>query len=117
MTPLTMNNEAFIKHIMSLYERGLDIIVAKNKDYANSTNPFRNFESASIVGVSPDRAILVRVLDKLSRISNCLNSEVAVRDETVDDTIIDAINYLAILHAYRYRQKDDVRGTDSSDQA
>ena len=95
-----MTRQQLLHHIEKLYERGLTIIAAKNADYAADQDAFKNFRSAEVVGVAPDRAILVRVMDKLSRVGNLLDKEADVKDESVDDTILDAINYLAILHAY-----------------
>jgi len=43
---------------------------------------------------------MVRILDKMARISNLMHKEAKVKDETVLDTIADAINYLAILLAW-----------------
>lgn len=100
-----MTTQQFIENIQQTYAKGVTIIQKKNADYANSTNPFRNFESASIVGISVDRAILLRVLDKLSRAGNLLDKSPAVVDESLEDTLIDAINYLAILKAYRERNR------------
>ncbi len=98
-----MTQEQFIANIENTYNTGVGIIKVKNQDYANSANPFRNFESASVVGIGVERAILLRVLDKLSRIGNLIDKEPAVTDEKMEDTIVDAINYLAILKAYRAR--------------
>lgn len=95
-----MNQDEFYGSIQKTFADGLGLIKIKNADYANSTNPFRNFESANIAGLEVDRAILVRVLDKLSRVSNLLGKDPAVVEETVNDTILDAINYLAIMKAY-----------------
>ena len=96
-----MTKDNFIKNIEATYLRGVEIIKIKNRDYAGDTDPFKNFRSASIAGIEVDRAILIRILDKLSRISNLLNNEPAVKDEKIEDTILDCINYLAILKAYR----------------
>jgi hypothetical protein len=95
-----MNQKEFIASIEKTYRDGINLIIKKNQDYANSENPFKNFESAYVVGVSIDRAILVRVLDKLSRISNLLEKEAEVKDEKLEDTILDCINYLSILKAH-----------------
>ena len=76
------------------------IVVLKNKDYAENDSPFKNFRMSEQVGVDPARAILVRISDKLSRISNLLDREAEVKDERLEDSCIDAINYFAILNAY-----------------
>ena len=91
-----MNKSEFFSGIEKTFSECLEIVKKKNLDYAGE-EPFKNFRSASVIGVDFKKAILVRVLDKISRISNCLDREVAVKDEQVEDTIKDAINYLAIL--------------------
>lgn len=95
-----MTTPEFIKSIEKTYHDGVELIKIKNHDYAGMEDPWRNFRSAEIVGLGPDRAILVRVLDKIARVSNLLNSKAKV-DEKIEDTILDCINYLAILKAYK----------------
>jgi len=102
-----MTQDEFFKSLSETFNKGLGIINKKNQDYANSTNPFKNFESASVVGVGVERAILLRILDKISRIGNLIDKEAAVVEESLEDTIVDAINYLAILKAYRERNKNN----------
>lgn len=96
-----MTTKEFLKSIERTFAVGLDICTKKNADYAGEDDPFKNFKSAEVVGVPLERAILVRVLDKLSRVSNLLDKEAAVADESIEDTLIDMINYLAILKAHR----------------
>jgi hypothetical protein len=80
--------------------------VRKNHDYGGSNkDPYANFRNSTIAGVPVERGILVRLMDKMSRISTLLDKEGMVKDEAVDDTIDDAINYLAILKSYRKRNK------------
>lgn len=100
-----MNTTEFLSSISKTYADGVKIIKKKNQDYANSTDPFRNFRSATIVGIGIERAILLRVLDKLSRCANLIDKQPSVVDESLEDTLIDAINYLAILKAYRENNK------------
>jgi len=92
-----MTREQFIKGLETTYTECLNIVKAKNKDYATDTDPWKNFRFANMVGVEYKRAILVRMSDKLARISNILDKEVAVKDEDVQDTLKDLINYSAIL--------------------
>lgn len=92
--------EEFLKDLETTFTDCLVIANNKNKDYANSDDPFKNFKMSEQVGVDPARAILVRISDKLSRISNLLDREGEVKDERLEDTVMDCINYLAILKAY-----------------
>jgi len=95
-----MSKEEFFKNIEKTFETCLDISKKKNNDYSKGESPFKNFELSEFMGVKPARGILVRITDKLSRISNLLEGEYKVKDERIEDTINDAINYLAILKAY-----------------
>lgn len=100
-----MNREEFIASIESTYKKGVSIVKMKNADYANSDDPFKNFRSAEIVGLTVERAILVRVLDKITRISNLLGKEADVKEESLEDSCLDMINYMAIFVAYRESNK------------
>jgi hypothetical protein len=94
-----MKREKFIKAIEDTYTEAVKILKAKNKDYAGTEDPFKNFRFADLVGVSVERAIMVRMSDKLARISNIQGKETAVK-ETISDTLTDLINYSAILKVY-----------------
>lgn len=93
--PLTTKD--FIDGIEETFTKCFDVVKRKNSDYANENDPLYNFNFCQRVGVAPARGILVRLTDKLSRISNLLDREAQVKDESIIDSIEDAINYLAIL--------------------
>lgn len=95
-----MNKGEFFEDLNATFAACLEISHKKNADYAGDADPFKNFRMSEQVGVDPARAILVRISDKLSRISNLLDREAEVKDERLEDTICDMINYLAILKAY-----------------
>lgn len=84
-----------------------EILIKKNKDYAGLGNPFKNFDYIEHLGIKSEIGVLVRLNDKMMRISNLLQREAFVVDETIEDTINDAINYLAILKAILQRNKND----------
>jgi len=89
--------DTFIAGLEENSKKGIDLIKLKSKDYAGSDDPWKNFKSAEIVGVDYKKAILVRIMDKISRASNLLDKEPAVNDEKIEDTLIDLINYGNIL--------------------
>lgn len=104
-----MNRAQFIKSIEKTYKDGVEIIRIKNADYGADENPFKNFESARVIGLDVKEAILLRTLDKMSRMGNLLKQEAQVKDESIEDSIVDAINYLAILKAYIEYESQSIR--------
>lgn len=106
VTKKSMNRTQFRAYIAEIFQKGLALIDKKNADYAGEDDPFANFNNASIAHVSVPQAILVRISDKMSRIGNLLVRPAVVLDESLEDTIIDAINYLAILLAWLESQKN-----------
>ena len=90
----------FVKQIEATYKKCLGILEKKNKDYAGETDPWRNFRWSELADIDVPHAIMVRILDKMARISNLLTKEADVKEEKIEDTIEDAINYLAILLAF-----------------
>ena len=77
----------------------LDLLKKKNSDYAGSdgNNPFA--ESLGIC--STEQAFLVRMTDKMSRLSSFASKgKLDVEDESVYDTLVDLINYSVLLAGY-----------------
>lgn len=101
-----MNRDELMEHLEEGFEICLETVRRKNNDYAGEAgdNPFANFESSVVVGVSVERAMLVRWLDKVKRISNLLEQDAMVEEESINDTLLDAINYPALLRAYLISQ-------------
>jgi len=101
-----MNQKQFLEHIENTFATGLELVKRKNEDYAVEVNPFQNFDFAKLIGLKPEQAILVRVSDKLARVSNLLRKDdVSVVEESIQDTCLDMLNYLAILMAYMENEK------------
>ena len=92
-----MTNKQFISSLRKNYNLGLGLMKRKNKDYANDLNPFKNFETSTLVGVSVEKAIMVRMLDKFTRAANLLGKDADVNDEKLEDTLLDLMNYTNIL--------------------
>ena len=99
-----MTTAEFLKSLDGTFAQCLDTAQRKNADYAKEADPFNNFRLVEAMGVCDvQTGIMVRLSDKFSRMGNLLKDGAVneVKDESVDDTIRDAINYLAILLAYR----------------
>ena len=74
----------------NLYER-------KNHDYGNSFAQQRLRRKDSI---------LVRLYDKYLRIEQLMNSEAKVKDESIEDTLLDLANYCIMEVVERYIEKE-----------
>ena len=82
------------------FESALAIIKKKNADYGASDDALRNFRFVEQLGIPMEIGIITRIADKLARIGKIITTgKQEVLDETVQDTIVDIINYLIILKA------------------
>lgn len=104
-----MTKESFLHSLANTFDVCLETAKRKNADYAKEADPFNNFRLVEAMGVCDvQTGIMVRLSDKFSRMGNLLKEGAVaqVKDEAVDDTIRDSINYLAILLAYRESVRD-----------
>ncbi len=111
-----MNRNNFIRALERNFEAGLALMISKNADYANEVDSFANFKRSELVKVPVERGILVRVEDKISRISNLLDTEPEVKDEDLEQTVIDTMNYFNILLTYiQQKGAEDVAGKKNTE--
>lgn len=98
----TQFKEEFKKTLNTMYS----IMEKKNADYAKES-AFWNFELVEKLWItSIEKGILVRMADKMSRISTIIDQEAQVKDEAIEDTLQDLANYAIILKIYlEYRSK------------
>jgi len=98
-----MDTKTFLEMLQKNSDKGMDLIKAKNQDYATNKDPFSNFRMVENIGLATlEQAILMRMCDKFARIVNLLKKDsAAVKDESVEDTLLDIMNYANILLAYR----------------
>jgi hypothetical protein len=98
---LNGNRGRFVTSMTNNSLGALDLVISKTKDYATIDDPYRNFRMSESVGVSVEKGILVRMCDKLSRIGNLIErNDHSVKDESIEDTLIDIMNYSNILLCY-----------------
>lgn len=99
-----MNREQLFAHHIELTDKALGIMRMKNNDYAGSggEEPFANFQRCESMGVcSAERGFLVRIIDKVSRLSTFVNDgKLAVKNESYEDAILDIMNYCVLMSAY-----------------
>jgi hypothetical protein len=104
-----MNREELFQIHKNLCKNALELMQKKNHDYSGKggNEPFANFTRAEAMGITTtEKGIMVRLLDKMSRLSSFLDSkEFKVKDEKLEDTIVDMINYSVLLYAYIQSKK------------
>jgi hypothetical protein len=103
------NTQDLLNHHEDLCKLARDLMAVKNHDYAGSKGdtPWMNFQRSEEMGIcSTEQAFLVRITDKISRLITFANNGVLlVKDEGVEDSIIDLINYLVLLSAFLNNKK------------
>lgn len=89
-------DELFNLHA-NMCAKALDICKKKNHDYSKG-HPFGNFMVAEAMQVTTaEGGIIVRIGDKLSRLSSVLEKGAQVQ-ESIEDTCLDIINYAILLY-------------------
>lgn len=95
-----------VENIRCTFAKALTIVAKKNGDYGAVSDTFANFRGAVYLGLSEEKGILMRMMDKIIRINHLLDHPAYVTEESMDDTILDLINYAAILKAFRDLEKN-----------
>jgi hypothetical protein len=99
-----MNRDELLKNHEVLCEKAYELMKRKNADYAGrkGVEPFANFTRCESMGVcATEQGMLVRMIDKISRLSSFVEAGVfQVKDESLEDTIVDVINYAVLFASY-----------------
>ena len=101
-----MNNttpEQYLKRFKEITDKMLEVTTAKNKDYSWEALAFKNFETISFLTdwkTTTEQGFLVRMTDKITRIANLLETENAVVDEKLEDTLLDLSIYSILFKIY-----------------
>jgi len=100
----------------------LKLINSKNNDYANPSDFYANFRLTEQAGIPMFIGVHIRLLDKVSRLNSFIErfqrtGKMTTEHESIEDTLLDLINYSAIeLDTYR-RWKKEISNieTDNND--
>lgn len=96
---MSISRKELTKIAYNLFDEAVVILEAKNKDYANEEDVFANFRASQVLGIKPEMALLIRCLDKIARLRAFIdNGELAVKDESYRDAVVDVINYMVLLY-------------------
>ena len=101
------NQQKYTVCVAAVFKRCLKIVDERSSKYASAEYPFENFEaSASVSETTVSQGIMTRFGDKLMRLKKALTelrntgAITEFSDESLEDTICDMINYLAILRVW-----------------
>ena len=88
----TMENK-FMDKYKEIADNMIETCIAKNNDYGSSVED--TYEKFG------DISYLVRITDKYNRILSLIDKEAEVKNESIDDTILDLSNYCLLWLASR----------------
>lgn len=98
-----MTKAEYFEFHQQCIEKMSAITKAKNADYTGTgDDPFANFTRVEALGVcSTEQGFLTRMVDKLARINSfAQKGELQVKDESVEDTLLDLANYAILFAGY-----------------
>lgn len=99
-------HELLVLH-KDLCEQAHQLMEAKNADYSSGQDPFHNFRMAQMVGISPEKGILMRMCDKIARLKTYAeHGKLSVENEGGVDSVVDIINY-AVLYIGMVHEKQE----------
>ena len=84
------------------FDEAYNLVKGKSTDYAERENKFSNFEQAAIAaGISVEQVFLVLIGVKVARLTQLMTADKEPNFESIDDNLLDLINYPGLLRAYR----------------
>jgi hypothetical protein len=113
-----MNHKQLLTAMENGYAKNLEITRQKNNDYAgqDTLDAFANFKLIEHVSggkITAEMGFIVRMTDKLIRITNLTTQVNAVKDESIEDTLRDLANYSMLMCCYikdKKNSENDNRG-------
>lgn len=103
-----MQKSEYFEFAKAFFGQCIEIAEKKNADYTGKTpDPFANFSSVEVLGVSTEAGFLTRMMDKIKRVSSFVeNGSLQVKDESVKDTLQDLANYCCLFAGYLHSKKE-----------
>ena len=100
------------------FAEALDLVEAKAHDYAEDDNVFSNFEfAAQVAGVKTEQVFAVLLGVKVARLGQLIGNNKTPNFESIDDTLLDTMNYAGLLKAYMRRDADEMTVVDAFEAA
>lgn len=113
-----MTKKDYLSYHQEMCTRMVQITAAKNSDYTSgSDDPFSNFRQIGSLISAPksiEIGFLTRMSDKMSRIGSFVSKGfLAVKDESVEDTLLDLANYCILFAGYMKSQRSSAEALAS----
>lgn len=107
---MSWTSEQYVKYHKEVCDKLVDITARKNADYTAGRNAdaFANFRMVDKLGIcSIEQGFLTRMTDKLSRLVSLVTGHnPRVKDESIEDTLLDLANYCILLAGYLRSKKE-----------
>lgn len=82
-----------------------ELTVSKGKGYGTEADTLFNLRLCEYLGILPaEQGAYIRLLDKVTRLGRLLTRK-AIPHEGLEDTVVDAINYLTYIYALCLEKK------------
>ena len=75
-----------------------EVMADRSNDYATDVDALRNINSCQFLGVEPGVGVLIRMQDKIARLSQLFQGK-TLQSERAMDSVVDLINYSILLGA------------------
>ena len=99
-----MRNSDYIKMLSSIFDKIIEITTVKANDYASSGDTLKNFKVVgSRINIKASEVAWFFITVKLARLENLKDKPPMA--ESVEDTIIDLINYIGLYQACRLEEE------------
>lgn len=103
-----MDRKEFLELHGSLCDKIKEVTAKKNADYTGaSDDPFFNFKTVEMLHISTtEQGFLTRMTDKFTRIISLTKTGIQqVKDEAIEDTLMDFANYCILMICYLKSKK------------
>lgn len=107
----SLTREKLLHIHKEMCQRSRVILAVKNQDYAQQHDPLKNFKAADFLEVDPGIGLLLRVMDKVSRLHSYWQSG-ELKAESVDDAEEDIMNYMVLHRGLRYERDESLQGDE-----
>jgi hypothetical protein len=104
-----MTHAEYLEEFKKIVDEMYTLTKTKNADYAGEADAFQNFKLIEALGAATtEQGFVVRMSDKLQRVSNLISREAKVADEKIEDTLKDLSVYSILFLIYlKSKQRKD----------